>query len=201
MLQTYLKLCRIRGNNSLKWTSSLKGAFLYECDGRAALENIIQFSGYHELFVTFQWLAFAFRRKALNYLVLSTDNDAISLKGFHGISVYSLVSSLKMTLLVIRHANSQSTREPYFILWHNLFATLFCWLHLILFMSPAITAQCLQSSLLCGFCLCQYLFVFGRIHSKKKSFFFFQLHALISELLLQLSSQQLNTPNWPVDDC
>lgn len=77
----------------------------YECDGRAALENILQFSGYHELFVTFQWLAFAFQRKALNDPVLS-DNDAISLKGFYGISVYSLVSSLKMTLRLLKHANS-----------------------------------------------------------------------------------------------
>lgn len=49
-------------------------AFLcYECDSRAQLENIIQFSGYCGLFVTFRWLALVFHthtKKAFNYLAL-----------------------------------------------------------------------------------------------------------------------------------
>lgn len=50
-----------RGEVSSEQTASEKMLFFfysfslyYECEGRAALENMIQFSGYHELLMTFQ---------------------------------------------------------------------------------------------------------------------------------------------------
>lgn len=94
-----------------------------------------------------------------------TDNDALPLKGFYGTSIYSLMTSVQMTLRI---------KKCYFIVKNHIIlrgiTTLLCWLHLILFMPSANAAQCLQSFLLHGFCLCQYLFVFAEIHNKKKPF-------------------------------
>lgn len=78
-------------------------------------------------------------------------------------------------------------------MWHNPFATMLCWLHLTLFMSPVITARCVQSFLLHDFCLCQYLFVFGQIRRRK--ILFLKYLALTLYLFYLLRYLWFNTPN------
>lgn len=156
-----MKSCHTLRNKSLEWASSFKNVLLYyEYDGRAALENIIQFSGYHELLLTFQWLAFAFLRKALNYLALLLITTQLKKKCFYGISMYSLVSRLKMTLFPIIHAQSQSQYKRLILL-----RSITCLPHCY---ADPIYVTCNYSSVLAElspswffFCLCQYLFVFG----------------------------------------
>lgn len=73
--QVLQKLCfkLLSEKKRKKKRSRLKDAFSRrECDGRAALENEIRFSGYHELFVTFQRVDIYFprKKKARNYVRL-----------------------------------------------------------------------------------------------------------------------------------